>query len=130
MGRGQIWHNSGITVEVESDPGPLTTFPQHFPSLTLYSRNRILPSFQLGGVAQLGERYNRTVEVGGSSPPASTRRNDGSPVQTGPGFSVGVGLLLRATIQLVAAPWIRQSVAGLDRPNHSVWHVASFPRPE
>ena len=26
-----------------------------------------------GGVAQLGERYNRTVEVGGSSPPASTR---------------------------------------------------------
>ncbi len=25
-----------------------------------------------GGVAQLGERYNRTVEVGGSSPPAST----------------------------------------------------------
>ena len=26
-----------------------------------------------GGVAQLGERYNRTVEVGGSNPPASTR---------------------------------------------------------
>ncbi len=25
-----------------------------------------------GGIAQLGERYNRTVEVGGSSPPAST----------------------------------------------------------
>src|SRR5215218_6557456 len=29
-----------------------------------------------GGVAQLGERYNRTVEVGGSSPPASTRAKD------------------------------------------------------
>jgi hypothetical protein len=27
-----------------------------------------------GGIAQLGERYNRTVEVGGSSPPASTLR--------------------------------------------------------
>ncbi len=25
-----------------------------------------------GGIAQLGERYNRTVEVGGSNPPAST----------------------------------------------------------
>jgi hypothetical protein len=31
-----------------------------------------------GGVAQLGERYNRTVEVGGSSPPASTLAKDGN----------------------------------------------------
>ncbi len=26
-----------------------------------------------GDIAQLGERYNRTVEVGGSNPPVSTR---------------------------------------------------------
>ncbi len=30
---------------------------------------------RLGDVAQLGERYNRTVEVGGSSPPVSTKRD-------------------------------------------------------
>lgn len=27
-----------------------------------------------GDVAQLGERYNRTVEVGGSNPPVSTTK--------------------------------------------------------
>ncbi len=32
-----------------------------------------LYSQRSGDVAQLGERYNRTVEVGGSSPPVSTR---------------------------------------------------------
>src|SRR3954453_21427363 len=41
-----------------------------------------------GGVAQLGERYNRTVEVGGSSPPASTRAKDqNDPVQCNGSFS-------------------------------------------
>ena len=31
------------------------------------------PTDRHGAVAQLGERHNRTVEVGGSSPPSSTR---------------------------------------------------------
>ena len=44
---------------------------------------RVVPQ---GGVAQLGERYNRTVEVGGSSPPASTRWNDETPVRLDRGF--------------------------------------------
>ena len=41
-----------------------------------------------GGVAQLGERYNRTVEVGGSNPPASTRAKDqNDPAQCAGSFS-------------------------------------------
>ena len=43
-----------------------------------------------GGVAQLGERYNRTVEVGGSSPPASTRDGDRPTRRSAPGrFRLG-----------------------------------------
>lgn len=34
--------------------------------------SRVSMLTQRGGIAQLGERYNRTVEVGGSNPPAST----------------------------------------------------------
>ncbi len=42
---------------------------------SIVDERRIFPLYSTrsrGGIAQLGERYNRTVEVGGSSPPAST----------------------------------------------------------
>src|SRR4051812_4989003 len=42
---------------------------------------RGLPSAALGAIAQLGERLDRTQEVGGSSPPSST--SPGAPAGTG-----------------------------------------------
>lgn len=60
------------------DPGAPSTLTLARPST--YTRRTAS-----GGVAQLGERYNRTVEVGGSNPPASTTRKNSPAVR--PGFS-------------------------------------------
>ena len=66
---------------VEGREPPLTRAElsdlKHIPArgaLTGRRKATYTPATQRGGVAQLGERYNRTVEVGGSSPPASTTR--------------------------------------------------------
>ena len=40
------------------------------------------PTVRHGAVAQLGERHNRTVEAGGSSPPSSTRPDSTGNVRT------------------------------------------------
>ena len=50
---------------------PISQRSLSFLPLTVIRNHAYNPCVR-GGVAQLGERYNRTVEVGGSSPPAST----------------------------------------------------------
>src|SRR5579884_1828500 len=47
--------------------------PVYFSSSARPDGNFLVPDSRTrGGIAQLGERYNRTVEVGGSNPLAST----------------------------------------------------------
>ena len=52
--------------------GEALDFPKNFLKKSLQPKSIMLSSNQLGDVAQLEERNNRTVEVRGSSPLIST----------------------------------------------------------
>ena len=57
----------------------------------------------LGDIAQLGERYNRTVEVGGSSPPVSTPNTKKGPTIT-------VGPLFLFVFEWLSRGWLGTQV--------------------
>ena len=72
-----------------------------------------------GGIAQLGERYNRTVEVGGSNPPASTGET-GRSSWTGPSSCARVQELALAHVATFAAKGLPRR---LRRQTAEAWRV-------
>ncbi len=86
-----------------------------------------------GAVAQLGERHNRTVEAGGSSPPSSTTVSDtaNSAIQSDFGsVLVPCGTVLRRGDRIDNRRSARPDQHLLDEGTHEGFGLGEFASPE